>query len=360
MARSILRLKTRLGLTFAAVSLFTAAFLLFFLFLSARTQMREDTRQRLKDAVAIGALQVDGDAHSTLVAREQEASDTYGALRLVLQRIRDAGTDIRFVYTMRAGRDGEILFVVDAETNEADVSHLGDVYVDASPTLKARFADLDAPLVEESYYTDRWGTWLTGYAPFYRSDGRREGVLAMDIAAAKVEAREREFLGMMMIILAAVVGIVILLGLALGRRIAAPITRLKAGAERITRGDIEHEVEVTGDDELGELATAFNSMTRQLRMSLQSLKAEVDERVAAERTLKISEERYRTLYEDNPSMYFTVGQDGVALSVNEFGAAQLGYAVEELRGRPMTETYHDDDRAAFVGLLGRCLAARRR
>ncbi|MDX2347834.1 MAG: PAS domain S-box protein, partial [Nitrospirota bacterium] len=57
---------------------------------------------------------------------------------------------------------------------------------------------------------------------------------------------------------------------------------------------------------------------------------DITHRKHAEKVLQESEERYRTLYEDNPSMYFTVAQDGKILSVNQFGAQQLGYAVEEL------------------------------
>jgi DNA-binding NtrC family response regulator len=40
----------------------------------------------------------------------------------------------------------------------------------------------------------------------------------------------------------------------------------------------------------------------------------------AEEALRQSEERYRALYEDNPSMYFTMDGEGTVLSVNLFGA----------------------------------------
>ena len=34
-------------------------------------------------------------------------------------------------------------------------------------------------------------------------------------------------------------------------------------------------------------------------------------------------------------MYFTVDADGTVLSVNQFGAEQLGYEVDELLGKPV-------------------------
>ncbi|MDR4495519.1 MAG: PAS domain S-box protein [Nitrospirales bacterium] len=67
-------------------------------------------------------------------------------------------------------------------------------------------------------------------------------------------------------------------------------------------------------------------------------------RKRAEKALQESEERYRALYENNPSMYFTVGQNAIVLSVNEFGAQQLGYSVAELIGRSVIDLFFEDDR----------------
>ena len=59
-----------------------------------------------------------------------------------------------------------------------------------------------------------------------------------------------------------------------------------------------------------------------------------------EEALHQSEERYRILYEDNPTMYFTVSLKGTVLSVNQFGAQQLGYTVEELVGQSVLNVFY--------------------
>ena len=51
-----------------------------------------------------------------------------------------------------------------------------------------------------------------------------------------------------------------------------------------------------------------------------------------EKKLKKSENKYRLLYENNLSMYFTVDTSGLVVSVNSFGAEQLGYTPNELIG----------------------------
>ena len=78
-------------------------------------------------------------------------------------------------------------------------------------------------------------------------------------------------------------------------------------------------------------------------------------RKLAVKALQESEERYRTLYEDNPSMYFTVAQDGELLSVNQFGAQQLGYSVGELIGQPVIGIFLEDDKPLVQEHFNDCL-----
>jgi PAS domain S-box-containing protein len=86
-----------------------------------------------------------------------------------------------------------------------------------------------------------------------------------------------------------------------------------------------------------------------------AVKEDITERKRAEEALRQSEERYRTLYQDNPSTYFTVDAQGAVLSVNPFGAEQLGYTVEELIGQSMFKVFYPDDLEAVQQQLRACL-----
>ncbi len=76
----------------------------------------------------------------------------------------------------------------------------------------------------------------------------------------------------------------------------------------------------------------------------------------ADAALHASEERYRSLYDGTPSMYFTVDATGTVLSVNHFGATYLGYTPEELTGKSVLPIFVDDDKAAAVTHVAECLA----
>ncbi len=72
--------------------------------------------------------------------------------------------------------------------------------------------------------------------------------------------------------------------------------------------------------------------------------------------LRKSEEQWRDVFENNPTMYFIVDAAGTVLSVNPFGAEQLGYAVDELLGRSVLRVFHDDDREPVLRHVANCLA----
>jgi PAS domain S-box-containing protein len=86
------------------------------------------------------------------------------------------------------------------------------------------------------------------------------------------------------------------------------------------------------------------------------LARDVTWRKEAEEALRESEARYRALYRDNPSMYFTVAADGTVLSVNDYGASQLGYSAEELEGKSVLGVFHPQDKKAVKQHLAGCLA----
>ena len=70
------------------------------------------------------------------------------------------------------------------------------------------------------------------------------------------------------------------LALILSRRLGAPIARLHRGAIAVSRGDLDHRIDVTGADELTDLATAFNQMTSTLKDNQARLAARMREIVA--------------------------------------------------------------------------------
>ncbi|HET9575993.1 MAG TPA: PAS domain S-box protein, partial [Nitrospira sp.] len=90
---------------------------------------------------------------------------------------------------------------------------------------------------------------------------------------------------------------------------------------------------------------------------LVGLEREIRRRQEIESTLRDSEARYRLLYDNNPSMYFTLSPEGIVVSVNQFGATQLGFQPTELIGQSVLKVFRPEEHQAVLGQLVICAAS---
>src|SRR5467141_2266727 len=257
------------------------------------------------------------------------------------------------------------------------------------------------------------------------------------------------------------------LGLAITRSITQPLARLVEGSKALARGEFQHQVSVTGKDELAHLGQVFNDTARRLRNLYATLQQsedrlrlvidtipahvwstradgsvdfvnrrwlettgltmehalgsdwasvvhpddlaryadkwrsalaageptesevrlrrpdgdyrwwltrtvplrdelgnivkwygtaiDIEDRKRAEEALRQSEEQWRDVFENNPTMYFMVDAAGKVIAVNPFGAEQLGYNVDELVGQPVLGVFYEVDREAAQRNVALCL-----
>lgn len=73
--------------------------------------------------------------------------------------------------------------------------------------------------------------------------------------------------------------------------------------------------------------------------------------------IEAAERRYRTLYNENPAMFFTIDKSLRIVSANDYGAAQLGYQASELVGASVSELYDADAHAVILDRLAECYAS---
>ena len=114
---------------------------------------------------------------------------------------------------------------------------------------------------------------------------------------------------------------------------------------------------------LGLFMATVSAARRKAQDLLERARAQLETRVR-ERTadlersnerLRESEEQWRAVFENNPTMYFMVDAAGTVVSVNPFGAEQLGYSVDELVGQSMLKVFYGPDRQAVQAHVAVCL-----
>jgi len=98
-----------------------------------------------------------------------------------------------------------------------------------------------------------------------------EGYLAVALSRRSVVEAGLQSAFQMTVLFAGVVLILLLIGYLLALRLTRPIEALVAGTQAVARGDLSKRLDVRRRDELGELATAFNTMTQDLQERTRSL-----------------------------------------------------------------------------------------
>ncbi len=100
-------------------------------------------------------------------------------------------------------------------------------------------------------------------------------------------------------------------------------------------------------------------MIRMVASTRRQMEAALEGRAVAEQrsieALRDSEAQWREVFEHNPVMYFMVDADGTVLSVNTFGATQLGYPISELLGQTVLKVFFEEDRDRVRNNVAVCL-----
>jgi HAMP domain-containing protein len=271
-------IRLKLVTSFTVIALISVGIVGTVIYINYRNQVREDIRQRLFNILSLVAMNQDGDLHSTILGPEDANDESH--LSIMAQNVQYLATDpaLKYIYTMRKNEQGQIYFVINARQGGEPGDPIGTIYNEPSELLATNFDTLSEPVMEEDLYTDVYGQVLASYAPFYRSDGTREGIIGVDIDAENVLAAERSVLNLILGTTVATMFLVTLLGLWLGNLFVGPVVNLSHTTQKIIDGDLSARAEIETADEVGDLAKAFNTMTSQLQGTLQGLEQRIADR----------------------------------------------------------------------------------
>ncbi len=143
------------------------------------------------------------------------------------------------------------------------------------------------------------------------------------------------------VLLLAMVFPIVVVAYILGGRLSRPILELTEVTEKMASGDLTQRVNIKSDNEIGILATSFNTMAKTL-----------DEKT---KETAASEKRYRELFNSLKEGIYQCepGVEGVFTWVNQAGAEMFGYkSPEEMIGTKVKDIYVDpEDRRRLVEKL---------
>jgi signal transduction histidine kinase len=184
----------RAGLLAGVMTLATALVSGSILYQLSLDALRSELRENLIRSAKTAAVVIDAESHRQFNAPAQESSAAYQKAIQPLEQIRLAAGDIKFIYTCVL-ISNRVHFILDPtpagdadRDGTDDKSHIMQAYDDPSPELVKVLRDGKAG-ADAQPYTDEWGTFISGYAPFVDSTGKIAGVVGVDLDAASYVQR---------------------------------------------------------------------------------------------------------------------------------------------------------------------------
>jgi len=144
------------------------------------------------------------------------------------------------------------------------------------------------------------------------------GVLDIDVSLADVDRviiSSKKKMSLFAVV--AILAISLTIGLFIQRFVSRPVKHLLRGTERVAAGDLSTPLEISSANEIGTLASSFDQMTQRLQGS--------------EQELKTSEEKYRSLFDNDPNPIFVFDRSTFQIiDANIRATEKYGYSKEEL------------------------------
>jgi len=278
-----LRVKLLVGFTLLFSIVFAVAFYWFYSF--ATDQAMRRIEEDMVDTLNAATAGVDGDEFISL-AREGEPRDDgltddprYWRHLDWLETVH--GIEPRaFPYTyVKGDKPNEVLFI-------------GDILVITDPENAAGFRE---PYVSEGEmpqgfsglweflepYEDKWGSWVSAYAPIKNSAGESVGAMGVDFKADYVRWVQQSIIDKVVVAFAITYTTLFVLVFLISGALTRPIITLTTVAEQVAEGDYDQSVSAlysgTLRDEVATLSQVFEMMVGKVRQREESLKRQVQE-----------------------------------------------------------------------------------
>lgn len=227
------------------------------------------------------------------------------------------------------------------------------------------YLNIMVPVIPREKNRSVLSDWKTGG----REQGTPIGYIHLGLSQEATRARISRYIYSILLFTTLIIGIGIATTIFITRRIIAPINQLNQATQDIAEGRLDRQIDIRTNDEVSDLAQAFNHMqvrlqrshteverqTMDLMVALERMRQEIGERVRTEQALKDSERKYRAIFEESKDVIFICSPDGRFQDINPAGAELFGYpSPEDLERLDPVQLYESpEDHSVLQRLLER-------
>lgn len=318
-ARSVsLRVKLLVGFSLVFSLALAGAFYWFYSYTTEKAiaRLREDIRSTLSGALA----GVNADELMALYATGQANSEGFSDDPRYLSQLAWFETVHKieprawlYSYAIGPSNTNRRIGQPAVQPDELEIVYLVDLWSRYDPAKAAKFLESDAPggvarrvfnqgnLEESKLYSDKWGTWISAFAPLKDRTGKVVAVLGLDIDAGYVRQLQQAIRGRMILSFVVTYSIFFVLIYLLSGILTRHLAELTHSAKQIGVGnyvlDVSSAQNVRFPDEMTTLANVFAGMVESIRIREQMIRegqqAEDEMRLALAEEKEVNELKSR-------------------------------------------------------------------
>jgi len=241
----------------------------------------EELRSSITSIASSATLLIDAQKHSVIQKPEDMISAEYLEILQKLKQFKTNYPQIKNIYTMAKTEKPNIWkFIVDAseEKDEDGDGVIGENEKNSLPGEEydvSRYPEMqkafDGPIADREVNYDKWGAWLSGYAPIYDSKHIAIAILGVDVSAKTIQEEQNKLLKRILVIFFASVILSLIMSIILSNSITMPILKIINTAKLISEGKYETHIDDKRNDEIGDLIKSINEMSKNIKKTIDKL-----------------------------------------------------------------------------------------
>lgn len=254
-------LQFRLTASFILLIILITALTYAYVYNEAKKALKETVREELIAVISLVSTQIKGDSLEKLLSLKpgDEGSPVHKELVTTFVNMREKSRDLANFYVLRK-EGSKLFFIIDDAYFESpdDIAAIGEEYKGYE---KAILNGFNTPTASSEFYTDQWGTFLSGYAPVKDRGGKTVALVGVDMKVEKVLAKQKFIGSLIYIIMGASIILAGLIILFFSRTIIKDINNLTKVSNNISQGELDIQLPVIkAKNEIYELNEALKSV----------------------------------------------------------------------------------------------------
>lgn len=230
--------------------------------------LRQKTMGNVMEIAAIAAENVDGETFmKAMEGKEDALTAVKDSLSFFL-----SGDSVAYVYTLMPKDESNFQFVVDTDPEDP-----GE-YAEDYEAQDAMFESMEGKVsVTEEAFTDKWGTFYSGYAPIVHN-GKTLGIVAVDYEASSIQTSLNRLIRNILFSVAIGILFAVIAAAIVSGRMRRNFRKVndKILAVSSDDGDLTKVLDITSGDELELIGNSLNRLLKKTANTVLKVKGGTD------------------------------------------------------------------------------------